>query len=698
MRALLLSILLFPALTYSQIHTVTSIANSGPGSLRDVITTAQANDTIRFDPALTSAGSSTITLSSEIVITKSLCIQGSINGGDTLFISGGSSTQLFHLDYSGWTQNFYFEDLAFIDGSDMLVAGILCDGPQFLHINNCTFRNNTTTFGAGAAIRQESGDLIINDSRFTHNSTGPVSSSNCGTVGGAIYIDNGDLEASGSYFADNRSCGEGGAIDNPFGDMLLTNCIFVRNKVISPTALLGGGAIRVGGTSLIQSCVFEHNTSNANAGAIQVYTGYNDDVRIIDCLFRDNKAGLAKGGAIDAQVAQLLEIEGCTFVDNGLLTPNSFFFGGAISSSLASTEISRSTFIDNRAPAISTASAELKNITVVNHTSSTEALIKASLGANSNYSLKSSVVATTSSSPTLNITGATSFTTQGFNVFSNTPTGASSTDQTNKSLASLDIGSYTAQAGKTAGIFPLGPTSVMINNGDPNDNSIAQNGTIYGRRDAGSTEYSLIFTDSINSCGSYQWLGQNYDTTGVYTDTLYNSQGTIDSVGILNLTVTNINSNVLALSYGLSAQEQSPGTTYQWFRCHPDTGLTEILGATDSVLPLPFGQGIEGYWTVEITLNGCVDTSDCVYYSTIGHTENSLRNLTVYPNPSSTYFRVNSAEKFESISIVSLSGQVVLREKYHSDIISVEELAPGTYMVLIEFMGDQSVVRKLIIH
>ncbi len=64
--------------------TVTSSADSGAGSLREVIAGSSPNDTITFTPALT-----TIALDSSIVLSWGLTIEGP--GADSLTITRGSS-------------------------------------------------------------------------------------------------------------------------------------------------------------------------------------------------------------------------------------------------------------------------------------------------------------------------------------------------------------------------------------------------------------------------------------------------------------------------------------------------------------------------------------------------------------------------------------------------------------------------------
>lgn len=70
---------------------VTNTADSGKGSLRAALDSAQAGDTIQFDSSL---ANKTITLTSgELAITKDITIDGA--GAENLTISGNNATRVF---------------------------------------------------------------------------------------------------------------------------------------------------------------------------------------------------------------------------------------------------------------------------------------------------------------------------------------------------------------------------------------------------------------------------------------------------------------------------------------------------------------------------------------------------------------------------------------------------------------------------
>src|SRR5438552_1049741 len=78
--------------TVPSTFTVTTLADSGPGSLRAAVTAANAApgaDTVRFAPGL----HGTIALASEIPITDALTIDGP--GANQITVSGNNTTRVF---------------------------------------------------------------------------------------------------------------------------------------------------------------------------------------------------------------------------------------------------------------------------------------------------------------------------------------------------------------------------------------------------------------------------------------------------------------------------------------------------------------------------------------------------------------------------------------------------------------------------
>ena len=172
----------------SNIITVTSTADSGPGTLREAITTANsvtacgpflitlpANQTIALTSALPD-----ITFSGSIVGGSTLCPATGVGGSTIARDLGAGEFRLLLLMADD--QSLLISNVTFADGklgtagpvSSLYQggAGILIFGSYNLTIQRCLFRNNRVANIGGVAIYARSGNLIVEDSFFTDNVAG----------------------------------------------------------------------------------------------------------------------------------------------------------------------------------------------------------------------------------------------------------------------------------------------------------------------------------------------------------------------------------------------------------------------------------------------------------------------------------------------------------------------------------------------
>ncbi|GEM_PF-5587279 len=243
--------------------TVTNIDDSGVGSLRDKITNASAGDTISFDSVL--AGQ-TITLASQIIIDKSLTIDGS--GAPGLIISGNNLWRVFYVN-SGIEVTL--SDLTIKKGKADYGAGVYNAGD--LTVTNCMIQDNASTSSShGGGGIKNTGTLSVKNSTFSNNTaTG---------IGGAIFNDGSTTAAvatlESSTFDQNTASTKGGGIYNHSNSSLtITNSTFSANRASN---YYGGGifnagtsgALSVGVLSIIHS-TFSENYAKEQGGGI-----YND--------------------------------------------------------------------------------------------------------------------------------------------------------------------------------------------------------------------------------------------------------------------------------------------------------------------------------------------------------------------------------------------------------------------------------------
>jgi len=316
------------------IIVVTNLADgSGPGELRDAITTANAGSgtTITFRPGL----SGTITLTSALPqITSNVTIQGP--GATVIAVDGASKYRPFYVNAPGRTVTI--SGLTVQHGSnqaDSANGGAINVMNGALTMANCSIVGNTATGASGGGVC---------DSATTTVTAGSIALTNC-TLSG-------------------NSAGSGGGASSTLGPLTFTDCTIASNS-----AGLGGG-IASGGTTTINGCTISENSA-AGVGALGGSAAGGGiwalgTTEITGCTFTANTAvgNLADGGGIDG--AYQVTISNSTFsgnsaggsgggisMDGGSITSctlsdNSANYGGGIVNDYLMT-ITNSTLVGNRA-------------------------------------------------------------------------------------------------------------------------------------------------------------------------------------------------------------------------------------------------------------------------------------------------------------------------------------------------------------
>ncbi|MDY6804598.1 MAG: choice-of-anchor Q domain-containing protein, partial [Cyanobacteriota bacterium] len=335
---------------------VTNTNDSGAGSLRQAIATAEAGDTITFADSL---ANQTITLTSgQLEIDKDLIIDGVDAAG--LTISGNNSSRVI---YQPDDINFTVRNLRIADGFTTDRGGaIFTDKRATLTVENVDFENNSAGEGGAVTVFHFS-KATVNNSTFNNNDSTSVKKVEQG--GGAIYVRDVELRVNNSEFTNNKGI-NGGAINSLASWLTVENSKFINNDS-SPGGTVGhglGGAIytdgtgitfndgtRAGGTVLIRDSVFEGN-KGAGAGGGAFLFGYDDNKIVVeDSLFAnntviENSKGNANGGGLRTGNVELATIKNTTFTGN--LAGRS---GGGlwIDSKSSRSNIINSTFSENRA-------------------------------------------------------------------------------------------------------------------------------------------------------------------------------------------------------------------------------------------------------------------------------------------------------------------------------------------------------------
>ena len=185
-------------------------------------------------------------------------------------------------------------------------------------------------------------------------------------------------------------------------------------------------------------------------------------------------------------------------------------------------------------------------------------------------------------------------------------------------------------------------------------------------------------TDVQTACDSYTWINDiTYTSSNTSAkDTLVNVWG-CDSVVTLNLTINTVNDSVYATGNSLTSVET--GAQYQWLDCVFNFG---ILGGETGQY---FIATANGSYAVQVTKNGCTDTSNCYVLKNVG-LANSLKvsGIKVYPNPTNGKVTID-AENFEGVEVYDTSGRLIIKSALKT--IDLEEQSKGLYLLKVNANG-----------
>jgi hypothetical protein len=222
----------------SATNVVTNSSDGGAGSLRDAILNACDGGTITFDMTPGHVISPITLTSGELIVTRSLMIQGP--GASQLAISGNNSSRVLNVTLVS-PGVLTVSGLTISDGkvSDFNVAGgIRNQGSGTVNITDSILSNNNTFIGGGGAIYNESNG-IINITRSTLSNNSTVSG-----LGGAIYNSTGTISLTNSTLSQNAATflGGGGIANNGAGTVIIVNSTFSQNSASSGGAIFNSSA------------------------------------------------------------------------------------------------------------------------------------------------------------------------------------------------------------------------------------------------------------------------------------------------------------------------------------------------------------------------------------------------------------------------------------------------------------------------
>jgi len=155
----------------------------------------------------------------------------------------------------------------------------------------------------------------------------------------------------------------------------------------------------------------------------------------------------------------------------------------------------------------------------------------------------------------------------------------------------------------------------------------------------------------VTDCGNYHLVQDVVICSGESHTFSDGSVGTEDMLHVIELTSpegcdATITATLTVQTVDVSLSQEdgvitagASGAAYRWLDC--DNGHAEVPGETGR----SFVPSVAGNYAVEVTVNGCTDTSDCVFTEPVGMDLSNQERFDLYPNPSHGLFTLETGGK-----------------------------------------------------
>jgi hypothetical protein len=202
---------------------------------------------------------------------------------------------------------------------------------------------------------------------------------------------------------------------------------------------------------------------------------------------------------------------------------------------------------------------------------------------------------------------------------------------------------------------------------DWDGNSWIQNGDpIYGDGASVYSGHSVALSDngSILAIGAIQGTGPINEFTNQQGQVrIYEGECLVSTAAVIQ------NDNTLTAFANAS---------YQWIDCN--NGNQPIPNAIGQV----FVAQNTGSYAVQITENGCTQTSACINVTVTSAKNEKIDSFIVYPNPTSNIITVNSDQVIQEMQLRDVAGKLIctISNTNTADLISISQ---GIYFLAIQF-------------
>ena len=199
---------------------------------------------------------------------------------------------------------------------------------------------------------------------------------------------------------------------------------------------------------------------------------------------------------------------------------------------------------------------------------------------------------------------------------------------------------------------------------------------------------SATAMDMQTACFTYDWIDGNTYTSSNNTATFIITNGAAngcDSLITLDLTIDIVDVTVTTTDPTITAN--AAGASYQWLDCIK--GYAVINSETSQ----SFTASTNSDYAVEVTENGCTDTSACITISSLSVERNTMfNNVSIFPNPNDGMVTIDLVGLNNvSVKVYTLYGQELYqKDKINGSTHQFElNAAAGIYFVEVSTQGEK---------
>jgi hypothetical protein len=191
---------------------------------------------------------------------------------------------------------------------------------------------------------------------------------------------------------------------------------------------------------------------------------------------------------------------------------------------------------------------------------------------------------------------------------------------------------------------------------------------------AGSNIFNIVtgLPAILNNMDDADWLVSG-SACDVFATTTSCSAEMTQTVTIAPTTV-----DITTNTNGATITATQTGATYRWLDCN--NGNAVIGGEINQ----NFTASANGSFAVEITYNGCTDTSACVNINSVGIQEINTMAMQIAPNPVKNSLSITTNETIIKVAIYNISGSLIKNIEANFNAINVSELSKGMYILVVQ--------------